>query len=196
MDGFEFDLAMVMLACSTIPEDFDITDDRHLRNLDTQSVTSLNGARVTDTIQRVVPTMRTLKFAIRALKLWAKRRGVYKNVLGFLGGIAIEIMAARVAQLYPRALPSKLVHAFFASYSLWRWPQPVGLTEIRPSSHDLQFNVWGCPPTDLGDRRHLMPVITPCYPAQNATANVSRSTLRIMAEEFARGRDATKYCIS
>jgi poly(A) polymerase len=73
----------------------------------------------------------TLKYAIRALKLWAKRRGVYKNVLGFLGGIAIEIMAARVAQLYPRALPSKLVYAFFNTYAMWPWPQPVNLTEIR-----------------------------------------------------------------
>ena len=49
-------------------------------------------------------TAQTLKYAIRALKLWAKRRGVYKNVLGFLGGIAIEIMAARVAQARALAL--------------------------------------------------------------------------------------------
>lgn len=73
-----------------------------------------------------------------------------------------------------------------------RFSIQVGLTEIRPSSHDLQFNVWGCPPTDLGDRRHMMPIITPSYPAQNATANVSRSTLKIMHEEFARGRDVVK----
>ena len=63
MDGFEFDLAMVMLSYSTIPEDFDITDDRHLRNLDMQSVTSLNGARVTDTIQRLVPQMQVIRNA-------------------------------------------------------------------------------------------------------------------------------------
>ena len=31
---------------------------------------------MTDTIQNLVPTMKTLKFCIRALKLWAKRRGV------------------------------------------------------------------------------------------------------------------------
>ena len=32
------------------------------------------GVRVTDKIMTLVPTMATLKFAIRALKLWAKRR--------------------------------------------------------------------------------------------------------------------------
>jgi len=58
------------------------------------------GVRVTDTIRNLVPTMDTLKYCIRALKLWAKRRGVYKNVLGFLGGISIEIMAARIGQMY------------------------------------------------------------------------------------------------
>lgn len=51
MDEFEFDLAMARLPYNQIPEDFDVTDDRHLKNVDQQSVTSLNGVRVTDTIQ-------------------------------------------------------------------------------------------------------------------------------------------------
>ena len=33
--------------------------------------------------------------------------------------------------------------------------------------------VWGSGPTEVSDRRHVMPIITPVYPAQNATANVS-----------------------
>ena len=55
--------------------------------------------------------METLKYCIRALTLWAKRRGVYKNVLGFLGGVSIQIMTVRIVQLYPKALPAKLVRA-------------------------------------------------------------------------------------
>ena len=174
---------MAVLPCNQLPEDLDVTDDRHLRGVDTQSVTSLNGVRVTDTIQNLVPTMKTLKFCIRALKLWAKRRGVYKNVLGFLGGISLEIMAARIGQLYPKALPSKLLYFFFVYYAGWKWPQPVGLTEINPNSNDLNLQVWCGETTERWDRQHVMRIITPVYPAQNATANVSKSTLKIMVDE-------------
>ena len=195
MDGFEFDLAMaVFKSLNTLPEEFDVTHDMHLKHVagDMQSITSLNGVRVTDTIRNLVPTMETLKYCIRALKLWAKRRGVYKNVLGFLGGISIEIMAARIGQMYPKALPSKLVYFFFLVYSQWKWPQPVGLTPINMSSCDLNLPVWGMGQTESMDRRHVMPIITPVYPAQNATANVSKSTLKVMTDEFERGRDICK----
>jgi poly(A) polymerase len=83
--------------------------------------------RVTDTIRNLVPTMETLKYCIRALKLWAKRRCVYKNVLGFLGGISIEILAARIGQLFPKALPAKLIEFFFRMYYSHKWPQAVGV---------------------------------------------------------------------
>lgn len=66
---------------------------------------------------------------------WAKRRGVYKNVLGFLGGISIEILAARIGQMYPRALPSKLLSAFFVLYNSWKWSDsPLHSSKICPPS--------------------------------------------------------------
>ena len=49
--------------------DFNVTDDATLKGVDQQSVTSLNGVRVTDTIMSLVPTMATLKYCIRCLKL-------------------------------------------------------------------------------------------------------------------------------
>ena len=47
----------------------------------------------------------------------------------------------------------------------------------------LGFPVWD-PRQNVADRFHLMPIITPAYPQQNSTFNVSRSTLEVMRKEF------------
>lgn len=51
---------------------------------------------------------------------------------------------------------------------------------------NLGFQVWD-PRTSVADRYHLMPIITPAYPQQNSTFNVSASTKRVIQAEFDRG---------
>ncbi|XP_015790903.1 poly(A) polymerase type 3 isoform X1 [Tetranychus urticae] len=183
IDGIEFDILFARLALKNIPEDQDLKSNELLRNLEPKCVRSLNGCRVTDEILSLVPNHEAFKLSLRAIKLWAKRRGIYSNALGYLGGVSWAMLVARTCQLYPHACASTIVHKFFLIFSKWPWPKPVLLRALEEDKTNLGFPVWD-PRINVNDRYHLMPIITPSYPQQNSTFNVTQSTKTIMLEEF------------
>uniref|UniRef100_A0A4W4GNJ6 polynucleotide adenylyltransferase n=1 Tax=Electrophorus electricus TaxID=8005 RepID=A0A4W4GNJ6_ELEEL len=187
-DGIEIDLLFARLALQSIPDNLDLRGDSLLRNLDIRCIRSLNGCRVTDEILYLVPNKENFRLTLRAIKLWAKRRGIYSNMLGFLGGVSWAMLVARTCQLYPNAVAATLVHKFFLVFSKWEWPNPVLLKQ--PEDSNLNLPVWD-PRVNPADRYHLMPIITPAYPQQNSTYNVSTSTRTIMSEEFKYGLAVT-----
>ncbi|KAJ3116277.1 polynucleotide adenylyltransferase [Phlyctochytrium bullatum] len=187
--GIQIDLVCARLSLPSIPDDLELSDDNLLKNLDERCVRSLNGSRVTDEILRLVPNVDSFRTALRCIKLWAKQRAIYSNVMGFFGGVAWAIVVARVCQLYPNAAAGVIVNKFFHIMLKWPWPQPVLLKQIEEGP--LQVRVWN-PRIYPQDKAHRMPVITPAYPSMCSTHNVTASTQFVTMEEYRRGWDITE----
>ncbi|KAJ6439994.1 Poly(A) polymerase [Purpureocillium lavendulum] len=188
--GISIDLIFSRIIQKQLSPDFgDLKDSALLRGLDEAELRSLNGTRVTDEILNLVPEQSTFKLALRAIKLWAQRRAVYANIMGFPGGVAWAMLVARVCQLYPKAATSVIVNKFFLVVGKWPWPQPVLLKPIE--NGPLPVRVWN-PRQYKGDSFHLMPVITPAYPSMCATFNITRSSMTVINKELQRGLEITE----
>ncbi|KAI2612479.1 Poly(A) polymerase [Hypoxylon fragiforme] len=165
-----------------------LTNNEYLRGLDDRELRSLNGTRVTKEILNLVPEQSTFRLALRAIKLWAQRRAIYANIIGFPGGVVWAMMVARVCQLYPKATSATIVTKFFQIMKAWQWPIPVQLKSMDEGP--LNVRVWN-PKVYKSDSYHLMPVITPAYPQMCATFNITHSTMSIIQRELERGFELT-----
>ncbi|POY71982.1 putative Polynucleotide adenylyltransferase [Rhodotorula taiwanensis] len=206
--GIDIDLLFARLALPSIPDDLELKDDNLLRNLDERCVRSLGGSRVTDEMLRLVPDVPVFREALRTIKLWAQRRAIYGNVMGFCGGVAWAMLVARICQLYPKGCVGSIISRFFIIMHQWQWPAPVLLRPIEEGP--LQVPVWN-PKVGVAhfhgfstsfltklyalaqlypsDRSHRMPIITPAYPSMCSTHNVTLSTQQIMTAEFKRAAE-------
>ena len=188
LSGISIDLIFARLAVASVAPKLTLKDTNILRGLEERDMRSLNGTRVTDEILELVPQQKTFRTALRGVKLWAQRRAVYANVMGFPGGVAWAMMVARVCQLYPKATGSVIVGKFFRIMRQWKWPQPILLKAIEDGP--LQVRVWN-PRIYNGDKWHIMPVITPAYPSMCATHNICLSTKKVIEREWDRAGNLT-----
>ncbi|KAL8446986.1 hypothetical protein Emed_004670 [Eimeria media] len=145
--GVEIDLLFARLALRCIPSSWvGLEPDSVLKHTDEKTARSLNGNRVADMILKLVPNKMVFRTALRFIKHWAKVRGVYSNVLGYLGGISWAILVARCCQLYPNFPPNLIIQRFFTVYTQWSWARsPVCLCKIKePQATEglTNFRVW------------------------------------------------------
>lgn len=179
----EFDLAYAQLSNRpNIPPNLDLLDDSILpAQKDSYVVRALNGRRVTDSMLELVPNAETFRLALRCIKTWAKYRGLYSNAMGFLGGVSWAILVARICQCWPNATASSVLLCFFVYFS----KPDVWHTRVR-LNHEDDSAVSSAP----------LVILTPAYPTQNSTFNVTRSTLNIISAEMARGQDVVSQIMT
>ncbi|KAF2641918.1 Poly(A) polymeras-like protein [Massarina eburnea CBS 473.64] len=186
--GISLDLIFGSLPSQpSIPEDLDLSNVSILRGLDDVGGRTVNGPRVVKELLALVPEHKSFRYALRTIKLWSNQRGIYGAVFGYPGGIAWAIMVARIAQLFPNACGATIVCKFFNLMKSWTFPRPVMLKDVS-KTNPLGLPEWN-PTQNRNDRAHLMPVITPAYPAMCSTHLITKTTKEVIMAEFERGVD-------
>lgn len=89
------------------------------------SLNALNGRKNGILIHNSTPNHAQFSETLRYIKLWAKRRAITSNIIGYLGGISWAILVAKVCQLFPDLSPALTFVLFLQTYSLWDWRIPV-----------------------------------------------------------------------
>ena len=177
----QIDLSFAALAMQTVTEDVDFSDDHILDNVDEESVRSLNGRRVNDMLLKLTPDVDKFRVVLRFIRIWAKKRFVYGNVFGYLGGVNLAILAAFACQRYPNKSPAFIIMMLFHDLATWQWPEPIYInnpsTGNRPNWDQAKPQ----------ERKEFMPIITPAYPTINSLRSATRSTRNRMVHEFKRG---------
>lgn len=170
-----------------------VLDDSDLHDADEAGIRSLNGVRVTQMILQSIPNLAKFQTVLRAVKQWALVKGIYSNVLGFLGGVNWAILVAYICRRYPTGSASHLLRSFFRVFSNHDWRNPImissriaevpPITRVSLQSRAITLPAWN-PEKNLRDRAHVMPIITPAYPSMNSSYNVDYPQLRRIQDEF------------
>ncbi len=186
LDGVQFDVSYARRPEGVEPCPPAELLARHGERLDTISFRALNGWTDTrallDCVEREGVGPERFRTVMRAVRAWAKARGVYSHALGYLGGLSWAVLVAWACTRAPREAASSdsgLLAWFFETFATWPWPRPVTLT-----SETAHYQ--------LGNRRDLMPVVAPTLPPRNSARNVSRSTLRVLRDELVRAREVVR----
>lgn len=134
---------------------------------------------IIDTVSKYV-SFDLFKTLLRAVRAWAKSRGIYGNAWGFLGGFSWVILTAWSCTYYNQSSPSVelLLAHFFQMLNQHNWKQPISLTEAG-RQYEVQLP------------RDWLPIISSIEPCQNTARNITRSTSQILRSEIQRGAELT-----
>ncbi|KAK4166025.1 nuclear poly(A) polymerase 1 [Cladorrhinum sp. PSN259] len=149
-------------------------------SLPSQTLNKLKAIRDIDHIQRSIPSLPVFQLAHRLIKTWAKSRGIYSARFGFLSGIQISLLLARVYRILSLSHKTNistesLLTTFFAHYATFPFS--------THQAFDPTFHTHRIPYTRVSSREPL--AILGYYPPMLNTATAaSIPSVRTLSQEF------------
>ncbi|KAK4181856.1 hypothetical protein QBC36DRAFT_625 [Triangularia setosa] len=141
-----------------------------------QTLNKLKAIRDIDYLRRSLPDLSAFRLAHRFIKTWAKSRGIYSARFGYLSGIQIAILLARVQKLLAKSSPSveDLIASFFTHYSTF------------PFATSLAFDPTFHIPTPQYTRSYREPLAILGYfpPSLNTASAATLPSVLTLSKEF------------
>lgn len=186
LDGAPFDLGFGRLPDGSNEVDPCALSPGDLARTDAASAIALGAVRDADALDRAlagrVPRA-AFASAVRALKRWARARGLCSNAFGYLSGFGWTLLAAWACarEGAPRAPSALLAQVFRACAS-------------APERHAFALNEAAASYTPRARDALILP--TPSAPARNVARNVLLCTSAVLRAELARGMDLSAQALS
>jgi uncharacterized protein (UPF0248 family)/2'-5' RNA ligase len=144
------------------------------------TLSKLKAIRDLDYLRRSIPDMAKFRVAYRFVKTWAKARGIYSARFGYLGGMQISILLARVHKLLAQENPAvsvpDILTTFFHHYAEFDWKRNL---VFDPFFHRQRLNY-------TRSSREPLAILGYFPPALNTSQAASVPSVRTVAEEFKR----------
>ncbi|KAL7070928.1 hypothetical protein ACQ4LE_010122 [Meloidogyne hapla] len=151
---------------------------------------------------------KNFRFAIIAMKIWAKKSSIYGNKFGLLSGTILSIIITKIYLLYPNINLHSLLQRIFLTFLTWNWPAIFRLNEIKlkepgwkPTKEflnrselfnrliNIESKEWLNSNTQrLSEHTKLVvPIISSSFPEQSVAFNINNSTKQIIMETMIEG---------
>jgi poly(A) polymerase len=221
LHGQEFDVLTCHLhGAEWPPRPLLLSSYAPLNGADDASILAFSGVRVVEWLcSRLVAHFAPFRGAVQTLREWAKRRAIYSNKAGFLGGINLVLLAAAAVlelQQVPGPPPpltaEHVVRRVFQTCSGHRWGarSPMELINNAGAGAGADDGVdCACPVVMRAldwKWKHAaaappppppepMVLLTPCYPRTNTLFAATAHTAAILRQEFRRAHAATAHAL-
>ncbi|OJJ50673.1 hypothetical protein ASPZODRAFT_54896 [Penicilliopsis zonata CBS 506.65] len=162
------------------PQALELPPTDSIFDLPMQSLIKLNALRDTHYLERTIPDLAAFRLAYRSIKTWAQQRGLYSAKLGYLGGVHIVSLLARICKLAFRTVgltsAADIICTFFQQYAQFNWKKDV--------VYDPTFYQNGS--RYMRSFREPLVILSLHAPRVNVARAASVPSARTLEQEFAR----------